>query len=64
MILIFGITIVLYCYRNIMFPMTFPSFPTSGDIVAEIKFLLKMFPNKFRNICVVDTMFPSLSTCF
>ena len=23
-----------------------------------------MFPNKFRNIFVAETMFPSLSTCF
>ena len=38
-----------------------------GNIVAETKFAsqeAKMFPNKFRNIFVAETMFPSLPTCF
>ena len=42
-------------------------FPTPGNIVAETKFAsqeAKMFPNKFRNILVAETMFPSLPTCF
>ena len=45
----------------------FPCLPTSGNIVAETKFAsqeAKMFPNKFRNIFVAETMFPSLPTCF
>ena len=45
----------------------FPSLPTTGNIVAETKFAsreAKMFPNKFRNIFVAETMFPSLPTCF
>ena len=45
----------------------FPCLPTSGNIVAEAKFAFqeaKIFPNKFRNIFVVETMFPSLPTCF
>ena len=45
----------------------FPSLPTTGNIVAETKFVFqeaKMFPNKFRNIFVAETMFPSLPTCF
>ena len=45
----------------------FPCLPTSGNIVAEIKFAsqeAKMFPKKFRNIFVAETMFPSLPTCF
>ena len=42
------------------------SYPTSGNIVAEAKFAFqeaKMFPKKFRNIFVAETMFPSLPTC-
>ena len=45
----------------------FPCLPTSGNIVAETKFAFqeaKMFPNKFRNIFVAETMFPSLPACF
>ena len=48
----------------------FPCLPTPGNIVAETKFAsreAKMFPNKFRNIFVAETMFPkfpSLPTCF
>ena len=45
----------------------FPCLPTSVNIVAEIKFAsqeAKMFSNKFRNIFVAETMFPSFSTCF
>ena len=45
----------------------FPCLPTSGNIVAETKFAsweAKMFPNKFRNILVAETTFPSLPTCF
>ena len=40
----------------------FPCLPTSGKIVAETKFAFqeaKMFPKKFRNVFVADTMFPS-----
>ena len=45
----------------------FPCLPTPGNIVAETKFAsweAKMFPDKFRNIFVAETMFPSLPTCF
>ena len=45
----------------------FPCLPTSGNIVAETKFAsqeAKMFPNKFRNIFVAETMFDSLPTRF
>ena len=45
----------------------FPCLPISGNIVAETKFAskeAKMFLNKFRNIFVAETMFPSLPTCF
>ena len=45
----------------------FPRLPTLGNIVAETKFAsqeAKMFPKKFRNIFVAETMFPSLPTCF
>ena len=45
----------------------FPHLATLGNIVAETKFAsqeAKMFPNKFRNIFVVETIFPSLPTCF
>ena len=38
----------------------FPCLPTSGNIVGETKFAsqeAKMFPNKFRNISVEETMF-------
>ena len=41
----------------------FPCLPTPGNIVAETKFAsweAKMFPDKFRNIFVAETMFPSL----
>ena len=38
----------------------FPSLPTPGNIVTEAK----MFPSKFRNIFVAETMFISLPTCF
>ena len=38
----------------------FPCLPASGNVVAETK----MFPNKFRNIFVAETMFPSLSARF
>ena len=44
----------------------FHCLPTSGN-VAETKFATQeatMFPNKFRNIFVAETMFPSLPTCF
>ena len=50
-----------------MFPSNVSCLPTSGNIVAETKFAsqeAKMFPNKFRNIFVAETMFPSLLTCF
>ena len=50
-----------------MFPISFPCLPTSENIVAETKFAsqeAKMFPNKFRNIYVAQTMFLSLLTCF
>ena len=43
----------------------FPCLPTSGNIVAETKFAsqeAEMFPNRFRNIFVAETMFPSLPT--
>jgi hypothetical protein len=43
----------------------FPSLSTPGN-VAETKFAsreAKIFPNKFRNIFVAETMFPSLPTC-
>ena len=45
----------------------FPCLPTSGNIVAETQFASqeeKMFPNKFRNIFVAETMFPGLPSCF
>ena len=45
----------------------FSCLPTWGNIVAETKFAsqeAKMFPNKFRNIFVGETMFPILPTCF
>ena len=45
----------------------FPCLPTSRNIVAETKLACKeakMFPNKFINIFVVETMFPSLPTCY
>ena len=45
----------------------FPCLWTSGNVGAETKFAsqeAKMFPNKFRNIFVAETMFPSLPTCF
>ena len=38
----------------------YPCLPTSGNIVAEAKFASQeenMFPNKFRNIFVAETMF-------
>ena len=41
----------------------FTRLPTSVNIVAETKLIFreaKMFPNKFRNIFVAETMFPSL----
>ena len=41
----------------------FPCLSTPGNIVAETKFAsreAKMFPDKFRNIFVAETMFPSL----
>ena len=44
----------------------FPCLLTSENVV-ETKFAsqeAKMFPNKFRNIFVAETMFPSLPTCF
>ena len=44
-------------------PENLPMLPTSGNIVVETKFApqeAKMFPKKFRNIFVVETMFPSL----
>ena len=50
-----------------MFPFMFPCLPTSENIVAKTKFAsqeAKMFPNKFRNIFVKETMFPGLPTCF
>ena len=50
-----------------MFLTNVPCLPTSGNIVAETKFASyesKMFPNKFRNILVAETMFPSLPTRF
>ena len=53
-----------------MFPINVSMFPyslTSGNIVAETKFVFqeaKMFPNKFKNIFVAEAMFPSLPTCF
>ena len=45
----------------------FPRLPTSENIVAETKFAsqeAKMFPNKFRNSFVAETMLPGLPTCF
>ena len=53
--------------ETLWFLSTFPCLPTSGNIVAETKFAsreAKMFPNKFRNIFVAETMFPSFPTCF
>ena len=53
--------------ETLCFLQMFPCLPTSGNIVAETKFPsqeAKMFPNKFRNISVAETMFPSLPTCF
>ena len=50
-----------------MFPINVPLFAYLGDIVAETKFSsqeAKVFPNKFRNIFVAETMFPSLPTRF
>ena len=46
-----------------MFPTNGPYLPSSGNIVAETKFAsqeAKMFPKKFRNNFVAETMFPSL----
>ena len=44
--------------------MMFPSLPTLANIVAETKFCFvleaKMFPYKFRNIFVAETICPSL----
>ena len=53
------------CFLS-MFPCTLP---TSGTLlsVVETKFASqegKMFPNKFINIFVAETMFLSLPTCF
>ena len=45
----------------------FPCLPTSGNIVTETKFSsqeAKIFPKKFRNIFVAETMIPSLPICF
>ena len=45
----------------------FPCLATSGNIFAETKFAsqeAKIFPKKFRNIFVTETIFPSLPTCF
>ena len=45
----------------------FPCLPTSGNIVAETKFAsqeAKMFPNKFGNIFVAETMCSSMPTCY
>ena len=50
-----------------MFPIKVSLLLTSGNIVAETKFAsqeAKMFPNKFRNIFVAETMFPGLPKCF
>ena len=49
-----------------MFRINVSLFATSGN-VAETKFAsqeAKMFPNKFRNIFVAETILPSLPTCF
>ena len=53
--------------ETLCFLSMFPCLPTSGNIVAETKCApqeVKMFPNKFRNIFVAETMFPSLPTCY
>ena len=53
--------------ETLCFLSMFPCLPTSRNIVADTKFTFheaKMFPNKFRNIFVVETMFPSLPTRF
>ena len=44
-----------------------PVCPPRGNIVADTKFAsweAKMYPNKFRNIFVEETLFPILPTCF
>ena len=55
--------------KTLCFLPMFLCLPTSGNIniVAETKFPsqeAKMFHNKFRNISIAETMFPSLPTCF
>ena len=53
--------------ETLCFLSMFPCLLTSENIVAETKFAsqeAKMFPSKFRNIFVAETMFPSLPTCF
>ena len=53
--------------EKLCFLSMFPCLPISRNIVAEKQFAsqdAKMFPIKFRNIFVVETMFPSLPTCF
>ena len=56
-----------HCCGNIMFPVNVSLFSLSENIVAETKFAskeAKMFPNKFRNIFVAETMFPSCPHVF
>ena len=51
-----------YCFLSM-----FLCLPTSGNIVAETKFAsqeTKMFPNKFRNVFVAETMFTGFPACF
>ena len=50
-----------------MFPINVSLLPTSGNIVAKTKFASQeaiMFPNKFKNIFVAETKFPSFPKCF
>ena len=57
----------MFLAGSLCFLPMFPRLPTSGNIVAETKFVsqeAKMFPKKFRNIFVAETMFPSFGTCF
>ena len=45
----------------------FPCLSPLGNIAVETNFATqgaKMFPNKFRNIFVAETIFPSLPTCY
>ena len=53
--------------ETLYFLSMFLCLPTSENIVAKTKFAFqeaKLFPNKFRNIFVAETTFPSLRICF